>query len=349
VRTTIAALVLLLLAPAPADAAPAVERATDGLQVTGYALPSTRPAIVRRDARALTTVTVAAVTLRQGGASTTDPDRRTSRLVEVAHRRGLRAELLVSNYSDRLDGFDPAAASDLLADGDNVGAVADRLASLVAAGGWDGVNVDLELVRRRDSRGLVAFVSALRERLPATASVTIDVSARTSPAAYLAGGYRLDELAAVVDAVQLMAYDQHGPGWSRPGPVGGLPWVRDAVAAALEVVPADRLDLGIAGYGYLWRADGTGRTLSVKAARNLVERTGAEAAGGPVPPSGRPGCPTAVGCGGRTSARTPLGPRSRPASVSVVRPSGASARRARSADRRTSHPSSLVAGADLHL
>ena len=280
-RTTIPALVLALLAPlgaaTTATAGAAIQRAEpDGLAVTGYALPSTRPEIVGRDAAALTTVTVSAVSLRADGASTTRPEARVAALVESTHAVGLRAELLVGNWSNRLGDFDPEAASALLGDEARIDAVADRLARLVAAGGWDGVNVDLERVRRRDGRGLVAFVSSLRERLPAGSSVTIDVSARTSRSGYRSGGYRLAELAAVVDAVQLMAYDQHGPGWSGPGPIGGLPWVRRSLAAALEEVPAGRLDLGVAGYGYLWRADGTGRTLTVRAARRLVERAGVE-------------------------------------------------------------------------
>ena len=116
---------------------------------------------------------------------------------------------------------------------------------------------------------------ALRERLPDAASVTIDVSASTTESAYRAQGYRLAELAEVVDAIQLMTYDQHGPGWSGPGPVGGMPWVRESVVEALGQVPAERLDLGIAGYGYVWRSDGTGRMLTVEAARRLVERAGA--------------------------------------------------------------------------
>ncbi|GAA1915549.1 glycosyl hydrolase family 18 protein [Nocardioides hwasunensis] len=274
-RTTIATLVLLLLAPMPAGAAPATERrAPDGTAVTGYALPSTRPAIVRRDADLLTTLTVAAVSLKPSGRWTTDPDPRTLRLVEVAHEEGLRAELLVGNYSDRLGGFDPDALSALLSSRANIDGVADRLATLVVAGGWDGVNVDLELVRRRDSRGLVTFVKTLRERLPATSSITIDVSASSTPSAYLDRGYRMAELAEVVDAIQLMAYDQHGPGWSGPGPIGGLRWVRWCLEAALELVPADKLDLGVAGYGYVWRPDGSGRTLTVKAADNLVARAG---------------------------------------------------------------------------
>ena len=213
--------------------------------------------------------------MRPDGASVTRPEKAAERLVRVAHRQGLRAELLVGNWSNRLDAFDPDAAAALLSDEDHIAAVAHRLAVLVAAGGWDGVNVDLELLRSRDGRGLVAFVGALRERLPDAASVTIDVSASTTVSAYRAQGYRLAELAEVVDAIQLMTYDQHGPGWSGPGPVGGMPWVRESVVEALGQVPAERLDLGIAGYGYVWRSDGTGRMLTVKAARRLVERAGA--------------------------------------------------------------------------
>ena len=36
--------------------------------------------------------------------------------------------------------------------------------------------------------------------------------------------YRLADLAATVDVIDLMTYDQHGPGWSGPGPIGALPW-----------------------------------------------------------------------------------------------------------------------------
>ena len=294
-RTTVAALALLLsapLVPGPAaaaavpdavpDAAPAPAYGSevgseDGLLVTGYALPSTRPAIVRRDAPSLDTVTVSAVRLRGDARPVTPPEERARRLVEVAHRQGLRAELLVGNWSNRLGAFDPAVAAELLSYDRKIAAVADEVTALVAAGGWDGVNVDLELIRRRDGRGLVAFVTALRERLPATASLTIDVSAGTTQESYVERGYRLAGLAAVVDAIQLMAYDQHGPGWSGPGPIGGLQWVRRSVDAALEEVPADRLDLGIAAYGYVWRPDGSGRTLTVKAARRLVDRAGGAA------------------------------------------------------------------------
>jgi spore germination protein YaaH len=67
-----------------------------------------------------------------------------------------------------------------------------------------------------------------------------------------------------------MAYDQHGPGWSGPGPVGALPWARRTAKPLVAAVGRRRVDLGIAGYGYLWRSDGTGRTVSAARARTLA-------------------------------------------------------------------------------
>ncbi|CAB4733683.1 unannotated protein [freshwater metagenome] len=74
-----------------------------------------------------------------------------------------------------------------------------------------------------------------------------------------------------------MTYDQHGPSWSGPGPIGGLGWQRRTLEAALEQVPAAQLDLGVAGYGYTWPRRGTGHTLLTRGARRVVAADGAQA------------------------------------------------------------------------
>src|SRR5205823_5854004 len=74
----------------------------------------------------------------------------------------------------------------------------------------------------------------------------------------------------------LMAYDQHGPTWTKAGPVGGLPWCREVLGVLLADVPAAKIDLGVAGYGYTWPRQGTGRYLTDAQARRLVARDGAE-------------------------------------------------------------------------
>jgi spore germination protein len=190
--------------------------------------------------------------------------------LHAAHRHHDRAELLVSNYSDSLGDFDPALAQTLLGSAVHRRHVAAALAELVRRQGWDGIQVDLESLGRSDGPGLASFVGQLRADLPARAGLSMAVMAETSGSAYVRHGYVFDRLRGV-DRFVLMAYDQHGPGWSGPGPVGSLPWARRTALPLVAAVGAERVDLGIAGYGYLWRPDGSGRTVSDARARAMAK------------------------------------------------------------------------------
>lgn len=269
------AVVATTTAAAAVPSAPAVpsQRAA-AVQVTGFALGSLSARRLGGDADVLDTVTVAGVGLRASGASVAPPSPEMLRVRREAQRRGLDTELLVSNYSNRLGDFDPAALHRLLSDPARIRRVSRQVASLARDGGWGGVNVDLELVRARDAGGLTAFVRAVRAALPTGATLSIDVSASTSLDAYRQRGYQLGPLSRLVDVVVLMAYDLHGPTWSGPGPIGDLRWQRRAVRAAVERVPRAELDLGVAGYGYSWPRRGTGRTVTPAAARRLAGRDG---------------------------------------------------------------------------
>ena len=54
-----------------------------------------------------------------------------------------------------------------------------------------------------------------------------------------------------------------------PGPIGALAWQRAAVKAALTFMGKEKVDLGVAGYGYIWRANSV-ETLSDARARALA-------------------------------------------------------------------------------
>jgi spore germination protein YaaH len=269
VRVLLAALVVVLLGSAPAGARPAIERATP-LASTGYVLASGSDALVAREAHALATLGVDGVTLSRRGTTVSSI---APRLAATAHAHGLRAELLLSNYSDRLGDFDPKAAARLLRSPDHIDAVATRLASYVATQGWDGIQVDLESLHAADADGLLALAGALQAKMAPEKTVSIAVMASDRPAEYVRRGYRLAELGAAVDTLALMTYDQHGP-WSGPGPIGALAWQRRCVAVVTAAVPAAKVDLGVAGYGYAWPR---GRTLTDAQARRLVSRDGATA------------------------------------------------------------------------
>lgn len=174
-----AAVLALPLGSATAAPAPTPERAAP-LAITGFALGSMRSAVVHRNADALATVTVAGIGITANGDKIGRPTADMLRLNRAAHQNDLRSELLVSNYSNRLGDFDPVALHKLLSSADNIEAVAASVAEHVAADGWDGVNVDLERVRKGDAAGLVDFVAAIQAALPAEQQVSIDISASTS-------------------------------------------------------------------------------------------------------------------------------------------------------------------------
>jgi spore germination protein len=221
------------------------------------------------DRRTVDLAGVDGVQLTRGSDGVTSVLAPARKVLRTAHRHHDEAELLVSNYSNAIGDFDPARAHRMLRSRDLRRQVAHELARIVRRQGWDGIQIDLESLGRRDGRGLVRFADDLRAALPHRAAVSMAVMAEESRAAYPRHGYRLRALDAV-DRFVLMAYDQHGPGWSGAGPVGALPWARRTAKPLVASVGAGRVDLGIAGYGYLWRHDGSGRTLSDAQARSLA-------------------------------------------------------------------------------
>jgi spore germination protein YaaH len=193
-----------------------------------------------------------------------------------AHADGLPAVLLVGNWSQAVGDFSERVAYRTLRSPAAVASAASSLAGYVVAQGWNGVSVDLESLRPRDRLGLTQFVRALRADLPPGASLTVCVQNSTSLSGYAASGYDLAALAAGSDQIVLMSYDDHGPWENTPGPIGPLRWQRAGVRALERVVPADRVFLGVANYGYAWRPHAN-RNLTVAGARKLVSRWHARA------------------------------------------------------------------------
>jgi spore germination protein YaaH len=245
-------------------------QATHHLAVTAFQ-PDYSPAkLIDESKQAITTVGVDGVVLTDVGSSVSSPTDGARNNLHRAHHDHLRAELLVSNWSDAKGDFSEPHAYGMLASSDNIDAVAGRLAADVRHGGWDGISLDLESLHPRDADGLSRFTRELRDRLPKHATLSICIMSATHPHQYYAEwGYHLAQLAGIVDRVELMTYDEHGP-WSKPGPIGALAWQRRSVAAAQHYVPNNKLDLGVAGYGYAWGRPHKDPNLTVAQARKLA-------------------------------------------------------------------------------
>ena len=269
----------ILLCALVVDAPAASSTSSRPLVVTGYIEDGSAPSAIDASATALSWVGVDGVTLNASGSGVSPVDGSMRALLRRAHRDGLRAQLLVSNYSNSIGDFSPHVAAAMLSSPRNCDAVASSLAAIVSTGGWDGLTVDLESLNQHDALALVYFLTSLRRDLAAPISLSVDVGAATSLSGYLATGFDLSAIGSIATRVVIMSYDQHGP-WSNPGPIGALAWQRRVLSVAMTRVPARELDLGVAGYGYTWpagshRHDGT--SVSDAGARRLVALAGAAA------------------------------------------------------------------------
>jgi len=171
-------------------------------------------------------------------------------IVNAAHSLGRKVYVLVTNM-----GQDTI----LVNAGVRQTAVAN-LVSAVVSNHLDGVNIDFEGIDGNDAQGLVDFVSAVHAQLaPHGIATTVAVGPRASSSLPLgdeSDAYSYAALGKVSDYVVLMTYDEHCPPGG-PGAVAGLPWVKSVVNYAVTQIPASKILLGIAAYGYDWAQAGT--------------------------------------------------------------------------------------------
>ncbi|OLZ09663.1 glycosyl hydrolase family 18 protein [Sulfobacillus thermosulfidooxidans] len=130
---------------------------------------------------------------------------------------------------------------------------ARNIADLVGKMHYQGVNIDFEPPHTRYVNQLTGFMIDLRDFLPRTDTITMDVVPHSG------GAYNFSKLAPEVNQFVLMSYDEHDDG-SPPGPVAALGWVENILSRMLHSVPASKIDLGIALYGYSWPVGSTHAT-----------------------------------------------------------------------------------------
>ena len=170
-------------------------------------------------------------------------------IVNLAHSHGRKVFVLVTNM----------AQDRILVNASRLKAAAQNLVSTVLANHLDGVNIDFESIDGTDAQGLVEFVSAVHSALaPHGVLTTVAVGPRASsqlPLSDLSDAYDYAALGRVADYVVLMTYGEHCPPGGA-GPIAGLPWVRNVVNYAVSQMPASKILLGIAAYGYDWSRSG---------------------------------------------------------------------------------------------
>lgn len=113
---------------------------------------------------------------------------------------------------------------------------------------FDGLQIDFELVPKRDVDTFHSFIKELRERLPhKLLSIALPARIRTLEDDV----YDYKRLSALVDKVFVMAYDEH---WatSKPGPIASIAWCNNIARHSLETIGREKLVMGLPFYGRTW-------------------------------------------------------------------------------------------------
>lgn len=125
----------------------------------------------------------------------------------------------------------------------------------------DGINLDIENVNPEHGPLVTQFV---REATPyfheAGLVVSMDIT-------FIAGGnysafYERDKLAKIVDYLAVMAYDEHWGSSPKAGSVSSLPWVENNLQKLLEIIPHEKLILGVPLYTRIWEVKDSGEVSS---------------------------------------------------------------------------------------
>jgi GH18 family chitinase len=132
---------------------------------------------------------------------------------------------------------------------DKKGTVKDELLAVMEAGGFDGIDIDIEgeLLTRIDQQGnYTPFIAALSKALKARGKLLT-----VATASYEGGMIPVSSIR-YFDLVMPMSYDAIGPSWGQPGSEHSTEAqaARDVALWLARGVKPERLALGVPYYGY---------------------------------------------------------------------------------------------------
>src|SRR5271170_1810860 len=144
------------------------------------------------------------------------------------------------------DGTDFAPGiSDFLNNPDARARFRREIGLFLATDHYRGLMIDFESFPKQGQLGYVALLNELSSDLHAKGmKLYVSVQVRNEDFDYNA-------IAAAVDGVVIMNYDEHFPGGT-PGPVASQDWFTDNLESAIGEIPKEKLICAIGNYGYDW-------------------------------------------------------------------------------------------------
>jgi spore germination protein YaaH len=207
-------------------------------------------------------------------------------VISQLHARGIQVVPMVTE-SDGMLAFGRVLASPA-----HRASLVRALISIASNPGYAGLDLDFEQMALdpRHNRGPADQIAAQYPAFVAQACAALHAIHRscqvtamprtTSAHVYWRGRlatwvYDYGALGRAADRLQVMAYDDHSTVSGAVGPVAPLPWVGQVIAYTRSQTPLDRVELGLAAYGYDWSSAGEGTSLTARQAAQLAVQVGA--------------------------------------------------------------------------
>lgn len=127
--------------------------------------------------------------------------------------------------------------------------IIDKLVEATTKLGYDGIQVDFELIPQRDANNFVTFLADIQKAIGPEKWMSVAVPARTKTLKEDIFNYK--KLEPYVDRVFIMCYDEHWSG-GKPGPVASTDWCRNVATYAYSQLPQKKIVMGIPFYGRTW-------------------------------------------------------------------------------------------------
>lgn len=176
--------------------------------------------------------------------------------VERAHSRGLDVWALVDDFNPEVDMLQ------VLSYTSKREKLINELIAEVIKYNLDGINIDFERITADAGKYFIQFIRELSVKCRNNGIVlSIDNYVPANYSAY----YDREEQGIVADYVIIMAYDEHHGNSEVSGSVASIGFVEQAIKRTLEMVPKERIIMGVPFYTRLWKEfqdDGTAKVSS---------------------------------------------------------------------------------------
>lgn len=167
--------------------------------------------------------------------------------------------------------FAPDAVHRIISDPVKREKIIARLIAILQQHHFAGVNIDFEELDEATDALLVRFQKELYARLHAKGLL---VSQDVVP---FNGDYNAEALARYNDYLLVMAYDEFSE-TTKPGPIAEQKWIEAALDEATKKLPADKIILCLAAYGYDWPHNSEATPLTYQQTLSLARESKASIA-----------------------------------------------------------------------